>query len=136
MQMAQDAPDKLVVVIDDDPLILEAMSGLLGSWGFQVVAAATESMVLAQLAERGQRPDLIICDYRLADGRSGIDAIARFRAAFAVPAFLITAEAAPLRAGVVRSREFLVLHKPVSPATLRTKLCEALGLAKLPRAPG
>ena len=30
---------KLVVVIDDDPLILEATEGLLRSWGCCVVAA-------------------------------------------------------------------------------------------------
>ena len=30
---------KLVVVIDDDPLVLEATGGLLRSWGCQVVAA-------------------------------------------------------------------------------------------------
>src|SRR2546429_106339 len=97
MQMAQDAPSgKLVVVIDDDPLVLDAMSGLLRSWGLRVVAAADESAALAQLAERDQRPDLIVCDYRLSDG-FGTDVIARMRQVFEIPAFLITSDAAPQR---------------------------------------
>ena len=35
---------KLVVVIDDDPLILEATEGLLRSWGCCVVAAKYPSL--------------------------------------------------------------------------------------------
>ena len=35
---------KLVVVIDDDPLILEATEGLLRSWGCCVVAARNASL--------------------------------------------------------------------------------------------
>src|SRR5207237_7225989 len=94
MKKAQTAP-KVIVIIDDDLWVLEAMSGLLKSWGHKVVSAATDDAALDQLAESRQRPDLIICDYRLADGRIGIDAIERMRKAFGPPAFLITAEAAP-----------------------------------------
>src|SRR5262249_54533394 len=108
MQMAQPAPSgKLVVVIDDDALVLEGMSGLLKGWGFEVAAAPTDSEALAELEKRGRRPDLIICDYRLAEGRSGIDAIEQLRKAFEVPAFLITAEAAPLRADAARVSQYL-----------------------------
>jgi hypothetical protein len=40
MKATRTAPvDKLVVVIDDDPLILEATEGLLQSWGCCVVTA-------------------------------------------------------------------------------------------------
>ena len=63
--------NKLVVVIDDDPLVLEATGGLLRSWGFQVVAAESHAEALAQLAKQGRRPDLIICDYRLSEGARG-----------------------------------------------------------------
>ena len=60
---------KLVVVIDDDPLILEATEGLLRSWGCCVVTAQSCDEALVRLAETeaGRRPDVIVCDYQLSD---------------------------------------------------------------------
>jgi CheY-like chemotaxis protein len=133
MQIAHDAPmAKLVVVIDDDPLVLEGMSGLLRSWGYQVVAADTDDAALARLAEYGQRPDLIICDYRLAGGKTGVQAIGRLRAAFDIPAFLITAEAAPERLYEARASGYPLLHKPVDPMALRAMIRQLLKLEDTP----
>jgi CheY-like chemotaxis protein len=88
---------KLVVVIDDDRLALEGMGGLLRNWGCRVVTAATADAALAGLGGAG-RPDLIISDYRLGDGQSGIAAIAALRNGYgAVPAFLISGDTAPER---------------------------------------
>ena len=71
MKATRTAPvAKLVVVIDDDPLILEATEGLLRSWGCSVVTAESCDEALVRLAETeaGRRPDLIVCDYRLSRG--------------------------------------------------------------------
>jgi CheY-like chemotaxis protein len=81
---------KLVVVIDDDPLVLEATEGLLRSWGCCVVAAEScdEALVCLAETETGRRPDLIVCDYQLSRGLTGVDAIERLRSAFGkIPAF-------------------------------------------------
>ncbi len=77
---------KLVVVIDDDPLVLEATGGLLRSWGCQVVAAESCGEAMTKLFEIGRRPDLIVCDYRLPQGPTGVDAIEMLRNAFEIPA--------------------------------------------------
>jgi CheY-like chemotaxis protein len=127
MQMAQIAPAaKLVVVIDDDPAILEGMSGLLQSWGYRVVAAATEELALAKLAGHGQRPDLIICDFHLAGGKIGTQAIERLRDAFEIPALLITGGIAPDRPHVARASRYELLRKPVDATALQTMLSRAL----------
>ena len=73
--MADPASGKLIVVIDDDALALDAMRGLLRRWGCLVVTAESASAALASLAGDDQWPDLIISDYRLADGHTGIEAI-------------------------------------------------------------
>ena len=75
---------KLVVVIDDNSLILEATGGLLRSWGCCVVTAESCDDALVRLAETeaGRRPDLIACDYQLSGGLTGVDAIERLRSAF------------------------------------------------------
>jgi len=103
---------KLVVVIDDDPLVLEATGGLLRSWGCCVVTAESCDEALVSLAETeaGRRPDLIVCDYRLSRGLTGVDAIERLRSAFGkIPALLVSADATspPCEVGPKGIRSFV-----------------------------
>jgi signal transduction histidine kinase/DNA-binding NarL/FixJ family response regulator len=122
------ASGKLIVVIDDDALALDAMRGLLRRWGCLVVTAESESAALASLAGDDPLPDLIISDYRLADGHTGIEAIQRLRSAFRapVPAFLITGDIAPERLSEASANGFHLLHKPVDPMALRAMLNQIL----------
>jgi CheY-like chemotaxis protein len=112
----------LVIVIDDDALALEAIGGLLRNWGLRVVSAASEAAALAQLAELGQRPDLLICDFHLSEGTTGIEVIARLRHEFPIPAILISGDAAPGLVREIDRRGYQVLHKPVDPKALRALL--------------
>src|SRR5215472_10031136 len=122
--IADPARGKRVIVIDDDALVLEAMRGILQSWGCRVQTAASGDAALAGLAKDGGSPDLIISDSRLADGESGVETIERLRAAVGapIPAFVITGDTAPERLREARAGGFLLLHKPVSPMALRTTL--------------
>src|SRR5262249_6170431 len=100
------AKGRLVVVIDNDPRVLEGMAGLLRNWGCRVVTAATPEAALTDLSRIGRemRPDLIISDYHLNDGQSGITAIARLREVYgAVPAFVMTGDTAPERVREARA---------------------------------
>jgi len=115
---------RLVVVIDDDALVLEATSGLLQSWGFRVVTALNFEEALRQLAAIKQRPDLIVSDYRLSRGLTGIDAIEGLRCAFEIPALLISGDSA-CPEGDLRRSGYQLLHKPLSAEALRTALVEA-----------
>ena len=85
---------KLVVVIDNDPLVLEGMSGLMKNWGCTVVTGDGEQAALAGLSGHRKRPDIIISDYHLSNGRTGIEAIAELRHALSapIPAFLMTGD--------------------------------------------
>ena len=109
---------KLVVVIEDDPLVLEATAGLLRSWGFEVVTAPSFSKAMDRLAGERRRPDLIVCDYRLSEGTTGVDAIERLRNAFEIPALLISGDGGSPESGDGASG-YSLLHKPVNPETFR-----------------
>jgi len=76
---------------------------------------------LIQLTEREQRPDLIISDYHLANGRTGIEAIERIDAAFgrSIPTILISGDTAPERLRDAKDKGYILLHKPVDPMRLR-----------------
>jgi signal transduction histidine kinase/integral membrane sensor domain MASE1 len=112
---------KIILVIDDAPIVLEGTSALLGKWGCSVVTAASDEAALIQLTEREQRPDLIISDYHLANGKTGIEAIERIDAAFgaSIPAILISGDTAPERLRDARDKGYTLLHKPVDPMRLR-----------------
>jgi CheY-like chemotaxis protein len=86
------------------------------------VAAATSESALTEVKRIGReaRPDLIISDYHLADGQSGITAIAKLREAHgAIPAFVMSGDTAPERLRAARESGLHLLHKPVQPITLQ-----------------
>jgi two-component system, sensor histidine kinase len=115
---------KLAVVIEDDPLVLEATATLLRSWGFHVIAAAACDDALKQLAQAGQRPDVIVSDYRLPKGATGIDAIEGLRSAFEIPALLISGDSnAPVHNSSLGG--YLLLQKPVNADAFRAALLDA-----------
>ena len=122
--IADPVTGKLIVVIDDDALVLDGMRGILRSWGCTVIAELSETAALTRLAEFGQQPDLIISDHRLADGKTGIEAIDCLRGALgiAIPAFLISGDTAPELLRDASASGYHLLHKPVPPITLRAML--------------
>lgn len=126
--IANPARDKLIVVVDDDALVLDGMRGLLQGWGCRVVAASSDDAALAGLAAHHGHPNLIISDYLLANGRTGVDVIERLRAAFAVPipAFLISGDTTSERMHDAEASGLPLLHKPVSPMALRSMVNQLL----------
>lgn len=115
---------KLVVVIEDDPLVLEATAGLLRSWGCGVVAAESYGDAMTKLSKIGQRPDLIVCDYRLPQGATGVDAIEMLRGAFEIPALLISGDATSPQCDD-GTGGYRLLHKPVNAEVFRAVLVDA-----------
>ena len=120
---------KLVVVIDDDAMVLDSTGGLLRSWGCRVVTAGSGGAALAGLAEHDCAPDLIISDYHLSHGNTGMEAIAQLRAALniSIPAFLISGNTDVERLRAARAARYHLLYKPVRPMALRNMLHRYLG---------
>jgi len=110
-----------LIVIDNDLSVLEAMQFLLIRWGADVRLARDMDDIAEILANVAFSPAIILADYHLDHGVSGLDAVAQVRAQKGdkIPAILITAD----RAAEIASRAHLahceVLHKPVKPAQLR-----------------
>ena len=128
---------KLVVVIDDDPLVLDGMGGLIRSWGCHVVTGSTDSAALAGLAEYDHPPDVIISDYHLCDGKTGIEVITRLRSALSapIPAFLMSGDTNPEPLRDAQANGYPLLHKPVDPMALRATLTQVLKKRRVAHAP-
>jgi DNA-binding NtrC family response regulator len=57
--------DKCVLVVDDDPGILRAMTKVLAGEGMQVTGLSDPILVVKQLADSEKRFDLVITDLRM-----------------------------------------------------------------------
>jgi two-component system, sensor histidine kinase len=127
-QVSDPVAGKVVVVVDDDALVLDGMRGVLRSWGCNVVSAHSAGAALAALSERERPPDLIVSDYRLVGGETGYEVIERLRRAFgaAIPAFLISGDAAPERLREASASGYYLLPKPVLPINLRATVSKLL----------
>jgi signal transduction histidine kinase/ActR/RegA family two-component response regulator len=120
--------DKLVLVIDDDPLVLEGMGGIFRKWGCRVVTADSDSKALKAATAQDDVPDLIISDYHLANGRTGIATIEWLRGELSaqIPAFLISGDTDPATLHEAKVKGFYLLHKPVDPMALRAMFNQAV----------
>lgn len=118
------AERSLIVVIDDEASIREAMERLLAGWGHDVIAAGSGDEAVARLASHPTRPDLIVSDYRLRDGETGTEVIERLRSEFneTIPALIITGDTAPDRLIEARTSGLVLLHKPVPNGKLRAAM--------------
>jgi signal transduction histidine kinase len=115
---------RLVVVIDDEPAIVDGMRSLLATWGADALGSSDGADLLPQLEALGRLPDLLIADYRLAGGRLGTEVIDELRAALdpEIPAIVVTGSSAPELVESIRGRGDDLLLKPVLPADLRAMI--------------
>ena len=78
----------LILVVDDEPQILRALTTNLRGAGYEVVRAATAEEALAAAAAR--LPDAVVLDLVLPDG-SGVDVCRELRSWSTVPIVILSA---------------------------------------------
>jgi DNA-binding NtrC family response regulator len=61
-----------VLVVDDDPLVRDALAAALTAWGAQVSLCGVLSELEGLLAQKPE-PDIAIIDFRLAEGPMGLE---------------------------------------------------------------
>ncbi len=121
-----------IVVVEDEPAVREGLLVLLQSWGAQVDALADLAAVQAWRADpAAQVPDLLIVDYRLPGGHTGVEALAALRARWpgvSLPAIVVTGSSLGGHEDEAGRHDFHLLIKPVLPNKLRAMIGFKLGL--------
>jgi CheY-like chemotaxis protein len=114
----------MILFIDDEGAIREAMDALLKVWGYDVITAGSGAEMVSKIVNCQIRPSVIICDYRLRGDENGIDVIRLLQSEFneELPAMLITGDTAADRLIEAKASGFLLLHKPVANGRLRAAL--------------
>ncbi|MDA8485675.1 hybrid sensor histidine kinase/response regulator [Pseudomonas resinovorans] len=120
-------PGRRLLVVDNEPGILESMSALLGQWGCEVLTAP--DLATAEDVLEGRAPDLILVDYHLDHDKVGCDVILALRQRFAneVPAVIITADRSDQCRRKLQGLGVPLLNKPVKPGKLRAVISQLIG---------
>ena len=127
---------RLIVIVEDEPAVRAGLEVLLKGWGAEIVAfdSVAESAHWAQASDPAVvKPDLLIVDYRLEEGRTGVDAIRALRERFgaSVPAILVTGSTMTGHDKEAQAFDFHLLIKPVVPNKLRAMIAFKLGVKTL-----
>jgi two-component system, sensor histidine kinase len=117
-----------IVFIENDEENLEGMTALLTRWSCRVLQAHTVSEALDRIDSERIHPDLVIADYHLNDGGTGLDAIVSVRrhCNLPIPGIIITADHAAAVQDVTHKAGYEILQKPIKPAELRSLMSHML----------
>jgi Na+/proline symporter/signal transduction histidine kinase len=112
-----------VLVIDDEPAILDGMKHLLNGWGCSAHIALGSAEALRAYDSADGKIDMILADFHL-DKEDGISLINELRrkARRPIPAILITADRSLAVTDQATIHDIHVLRKPVKPAALRAAM--------------
>ena len=109
-----------VLCIDNEEEILIAMASLLGRWGCEVRCAQNQEQALSLIGD-GFLPQLVLSDYHLDDGKTGLQALHMIRLAHGngIGGIIISADRKSELQTQIREHGFGYVSKPVKPLKLR-----------------
>ncbi len=119
----------LIVLIEDDVTVANAWGLLLEAEGYAVATAASAKEAAAVAQHLESAPDLIISDFHLLDGSTGVEAVATVREAFGrnIPAFIVTGDTSKMVQEARSTENCVILNKPVDTDALLNAAHDAIG---------
>ena len=126
---ASELEQKIILVIDNDPLVLRAMQSLLESWQYKVLVAKNKATIEQQLTVNAViLPHLIIADYHLDDNVNGVDLVADLlkEKCWQIPCIINSADPSEKVRQHTSDAQFSFLRKPLKPLALKKLLRQLL----------
>jgi len=122
-----------ILIVDDDPDIVEAGKLVLEREGFEVVSAPNKREGIQTLEEA--KPDLLILDVMMEEPDDGLRMARDIRkAGHTLPIIMLTSVNAAMGLNIDKDEEMVPVEefqsKPVEPATLVAKVQKLLASAK------
>ncbi len=87
-------PSATIMIIEDDPEVREYLALFLNETGYHTVTAIDGPAALSWLADAKQLPDLVLADYNLPNGLTGVEVSQRVRGELkvALPFVILTGD--------------------------------------------
>jgi DNA-binding response OmpR family regulator len=122
-----------ILIVDDDPDIIEAGKLVLEREGFEVEGAPNKGEGFKKLEE--VKPDLLILDVMMEEPDDGLRMARDIRkAGYTLPIIMLTSVNAAMGLNIDKDEEMVPVDefqpKPVEPATLVAKVQKLLAIAK------
>lgn len=113
-----------VLLLDNDPLMLTALSSQLKEWGCDVMSAKSPDelpKLCDDLKQNKQNPSIIIADYHLDDNQNGVDVIQALLAdkTWQIPCVICSADPSESVRQHTSNADFHFLRKPVKSLALK-----------------
>ena len=124
----------LVILIEDDVNVANAWGLLLEAEGYRVATAASATEAKALIRHIDETPALLISDFHLLDGSTGVEAVSEIRANYnaSIPAFIVSGDTSK----VVKDARLLdnctLMSKPIDTNRLLTAARHALSTGDVP----
>ena len=114
-----------VFIVDDDPLVLNALTMVLSREGYQVTGFAEGASFLA--AAKSRAPTCVILDVHM-PGQSGLDILKELNAQqYPAPIFIISGVGdIPMAVEAIKNGAFDFIEKPFDATTVITRVREAV----------
>jgi signal transduction histidine kinase len=128
---------RLIVVVEDEPAVREGLEVLLRSWGATIESFESVGATAAWADASDPavvKPALVIADYRLMHGETGVAAIEALRSRFGskLPALIVTGSSMTGHDKEAAEHDFHLLIKPVLPNKLRAMIAFKLSSSGKP----
>ncbi|MBY6205843.1 hybrid sensor histidine kinase/response regulator [Halomonas denitrificans] len=119
---AMDPAPSRVLLVDNEPAMRASLEALFTDWGLDTVARGSHDEALAAARDSGPF-DLLVLDYHLDRGRTGMDVLQALRdRGISAPAVLVSADHAAAVRRAARAAGCALLHKPIRPLALKSLL--------------
>jgi two-component system CheB/CheR fusion protein len=126
-----------LLIVEDDPEVRQYLSQFLSETGYGVETAADGPAALAMLAETTWRPDLVLADYNLPNGLTGVELSQAIRGALgpSVPVVILTGDISTEALRDIAQHDCVQFGKPVKLRSLIQAIAGLLAAAPSPVAP-
>jgi len=124
----------MIILIEDDVNVANAWGLLLEAEGFHVATAESAIEARAVVNHLSAPPDLIISDFHLLDGSTGVEAVAMIRNEFDrnIPAFIVTGDTTKMVQDAKSTDNCIIMNKPVNTDRLLKNAIVAIDTGHVP----
>jgi len=134
-QIDADLSTGLIILIEDDVSVANAWGLLLEAEGFRVAMAASATEAGALIKHLDDVPSLLISDFHLLDGSTGVEAVSAIRKFFGekIPAFIVSGDTSKVVKDARMLDNCTLMSKPVDTNRLLSAARAAIRTGDVPQ---